>query len=84
MDLRAVEGVRLVGVTGVRLIASDVMPAAGVEGAGRMEEDSYGGNKKGQERGLDEDVDEVNEEEQTGEGSEISQEAGRKQVNLFA
>ena len=84
MDLRAVEGVRLVGVTNIRPIASDVMPAADVEGAGRMEEDSYGGNNKEQERGLEEDVDEVNEEEQTGEGSEISQEAGRKQVNLFA
>ena len=78
------EGIRAVGPVSIRRVASDVMPAAGVEGAGRMEEDSYGGRKRGEERGLDEDADEVKEEAgQSGE-SEMPRETASEHVNLIA
>ena len=73
----------MVGPADARRAMTDVMPAVGVEGAGRMEEDSYGGSEKGQERGLDEDSDEVNEGAQEGDGPEASQETTKK-LNLFA
>jgi len=82
MNVGLVEGIRMVGPAEARRAVTDVMPAVGVEGAGRMEEDSYDGNE-GEERGLDEDSDEVNEEAQQGEGPEVLQESAKK-LNFFA
>ena len=83
MNVGLVEGIRMVGPAEARRAVTDVMPAVGVEGAGRMEEDSYDGKNEGEERGLDEDSDEVNEEAQQGEGPEVLQESAKK-LNFFA
>lgn len=82
MDLGPVGRIGALGATGVRRIESDVIPAVGVEGAGRMEEDSY--DRRGEDRGLDQDADEVNEGEQESQDSETPQETLRKQVSFFA
>jgi hypothetical protein len=81
MDVGAVDRVRTAEQVGMRRAPNDVAPALGVEGAGRMGEDSYGQAKQ-QDRGMEEETDVVEESE---EGSEST--SGRRDgsgVNLFA
>jgi len=81
MDVGAVARVRSLEQVGVRRGPGDVTPALGMEGTGRMEEDSYGEAKK-QDRGMEEDADNV---EENAEGSESASGVGGKRgVNLFA
>jgi hypothetical protein len=55
MELRPIDRIRAMGPVGVKRSASDVPPPVEVEGAGRMEGDSYGGSAKQQDRGLEEE-----------------------------
>jgi len=83
MEFGPVERVRAVGPMEVRRIPVDVMPASGVEGAERMEEDTYREGSEGQDRGLEPEPPLI--EEECAEVPEQAPEAGEeKQVNLFA
>ena len=62
MDIGAVERIRPVEQVGVSRRPGDVAPALGVDGAARMEDDSYGEDKNGQDRGMEEEDPEENEE----------------------
>ena len=81
MDVGAVDRVLPAEQVGMRRAPNDVAPALGVEGAGRMGEDSYGEAKQ-QDRGMEEETEAV---EENGEGSD-STSGSRKRpgVNLFA
>jgi hypothetical protein len=82
MDVGAVESVRSVGRVGVRRGPSDVAPALGIEGAVRVEDDSYRDSRKDQDRGMEEDVEGL--EESVCE-PEASAPFGKKSgVNCFA
>ena len=83
MEFGSVERVRALGRIEVRRIPVDVPPASGVEGAERMEEDSYRGGAEGQDRGLEQEAPAI--EEGCEEVPEQAPETGgEKQVNLFA
>jgi hypothetical protein len=80
MELGPVEGSRTVEPVSVSRSASDVTPAFAVEGSGRMQDDSYGGDAMGSDRGMEED-DAVEGDETESEQNELGI---FKQVNLFA
>jgi len=81
MDVGAVDRIRSAEQAGIRRAPNDVAPALGVEGAGRMGEDSYGETKQ-QDRGMEDETDTV---EENANGSEsISGGRERSGVNLFA
>jgi hypothetical protein len=81
MDVGVVGRVRPAEQVGVPRAPSDVAPALGVEGPGRMEEDSYGESKQ-QDRGMEEEADILDE---NADESESHPGLGKKRgVNVFA
>jgi hypothetical protein len=82
MDIGAVESVRPLERVGARRGPGDLAPALGVEGAVRMEEDSYRESGKDQDRGMEEDAEGV---EEGACGPETNATSGKKGgVNCFA
>jgi len=78
MDIGAMERIRPMMQVGAR--SGDVAPTLGVEGAGRMEEDSYRSANEEQNRGMDEQTEDDDQQE-----SEASSEEGQsRSVSLFA
>ena len=85
MEVGGIEGVRAIDGLGVTRRAGDVSPAFAVERAERMDEDSYGGNARRQDRGMEEDdAEEVTEDPQNDEETEMPHEVSNKQVNVVA
>jgi len=80
MDVGAVERIQPMEQVGVRRGPGDVAPALGVDGAARMEDDSYGDGRKAQDRGMEEEDPGANEEERD---HAVAVNDG-KQVDLFA
>lgn len=83
MELGPVGAIRAVGSVGVNRSASDVTPAFAVEGSGRMEDDSYAGERKEQDRGMEEEDDHPGAKQE--EILEVAKVVGQaKKVNCFA
>lgn len=62
--------------------AADVSPAFGVAGAGRLQDDSYGDDASGQDRGMEEDA--PQEEEHVDKTEQATTAEDKKIVNLLA
>jgi hypothetical protein len=82
MELGPVKAIQAVRPAGVSWSASEVMPAFAVEGSGRMEDDCYGGDARGQDRGMEEDTVELGVDAEQEDGAGAEREEGQ-QVNLF-
>jgi hypothetical protein len=84
MEIRPVEGIRVVAPAGVRRFANGIVPAIAVEGSGRMEDDGYGEGAKQQDRGMEEE-DAAALPEECEESPDVAKVVDEeKQVNLFA
>ena len=82
MDLRPVEAIGEVRLVGVKRSETNVAPPFAIDGAGRMEQDSYNAGAKQQKRGLEDEELEASEEE--AEEQDSSEEEPHRNVNLFA
>jgi hypothetical protein len=83
MELGKVEAIQALRPAAAGRSASDVMPAFAVEGVGRMQDDSYGGDANAQDRGMEEETAELVPDADRTEGSAEGKDQ-RQQVNLFA
>jgi len=83
MELGKVDAIQAVGSVSVNRSASDAMPAFSVDGARRMQDDSYGGDAKEQDRGMEQEAAELVDHAEKAEEAAAGKEEGQ-QVNLFA
>lgn len=83
MELGKVEAIQAVRPAAVSRSASDVLPAFAVDGAGRMQDDSYRGDAKEQDRGMEEEAAELVTDSEIAEEAAADEDEGQ-QVNLFA
>jgi hypothetical protein len=83
MELGKVDAIQAVRPAATSRSASDVMPAFAVDGAGRMQDDSYDGDAEGQDRGMEEETAVLVADADKTEEAAADKDEGR-QVNLFA
>jgi hypothetical protein len=82
MDFRPVEAIGAIRPVSLKRPAENVEPPFAIDGAGRMDEDSYGAESKQPNRGLEEaDVDELKEGDVP---DESAAEQSQKKVNVMA
>jgi len=83
MDLRPVEAIAGITPASVKKTGEDIAPPFAVDGAARMEEDSYSADANQQQRGLEEEEPEkLNDPGQ--QVLDFAAEEPQKRVNFFA
>lgn len=81
MDLGGVERVGAVRQQELARKAADVSPAFAVVGARRMQDDSYGADTNKQDRGMEQDAEQEDGEENA---EQVTTADSKRQVNLLA